>query len=154
MLALAGVPGGEARIAAVLDDGRALEKFREIVRAQGGDPRVCDDPRAVLERAPSETPVPARRAGRIAAIDAEAVGTAVVVLGGGRRRKEDRIDPAVGVTVLVRLGDEVREGEPLAVLHHRGDPSAAAALVAGAYRIEDEAPAPPPLVLEVLREVP
>jgi pyrimidine-nucleoside phosphorylase len=154
MLALAGVPGGEARIAAVLDDGRALEKFREIVRAQGGDPRVCDDPRAVLERAPSETPVPARRAGRIAAIDAEAVGTAVVVLGGGRRRKEDRIDPAVGVTVLVRLGDEVREGEPLAVVHHRGDPSAAAALVAGAYRIEDEAPAPPPLVLEVLREVP
>src|SRR5262249_20739250 len=102
MLALAGVEGGPPRIARALQGGAALEKMREIVRAQGGDARVCDDPAAVLPRAPHETAVRARRGGRVAAIDAAAVGTAVVVLGGGRRRKEDRVDPAVGVSVLAR----------------------------------------------------
>jgi thymidine phosphorylase len=152
MLRLAGLDDGEARIAAVLDDGRALEKLREVVQAQGGDPRVCDDPGAVLPRAPEERVVTATRAGRVAAIDAEAIGSAVVVLGGGRRRKEDPVDPGVGVTVLARLGDEVRAGQPLALVHHRGDAAAAAALIAGAYRIEDQAPPPPALVLEVMRE--
>ena len=151
MLALAGVGDGAARIARALDGGAALEKFREIVRAQGGDPRVCDQPEAILPRAPEETPVRARRPGRVAAVDAEAVGTAVVLLGGGRRRKEDRVDPAVGVTVLARLGDEVREGQPLALVHHRGDAAAAAAMIAEAYLIEDQAPAPPPLIHDIMR---
>jgi pyrimidine-nucleoside phosphorylase len=151
MLALAGVRDGASRVGEALDGGAALEKFREIVRAQGGDPRVCDDPDAVLPRAPSQTAVRARRPGTVAAIDAEAVGTAVVLLGGGRRRKEDRVDPAVGVTVVARLGDEVREGDPLALLHHRGDPAAAAAILAEAYRIADEAPPPRPLVHAIVR---
>jgi thymidine phosphorylase len=151
MLALAGVRDGASRIGEALDGGAALEKFREIVRAQGGDPRVCDDPDAVLPRAPSQAAVRARRSGTVAAIDAEAVGTAVVLLGGGRRRKEDRVDPAVGVTVVARLGDEVREGDPLALLHHRGDPAAAAAMLAGAYGIADEAPPPRPLVHAIVR---
>jgi thymidine phosphorylase len=152
MLALAGDGGGAARIERALDGGAALEKLREIVAAQGGDPRVCDDPDGVLPRAPSETPVAARRPGRVRAIDAEAVGTAVVMLGGGRRRKEDRVDPAVGVTVLARLGDEVREGQAIALVHHRGDASAAVAHLLSAYEIGEGDVVVPPLIHDVLRE--
>jgi pyrimidine-nucleoside phosphorylase len=150
MLGLAGVADGEKAIAAALDSGRALEKWREIVRAQGGDARVCDEPDHVLPRAPSETAVRARRGGRVVRIDAEAVGMAVVVLGGGRRRKDDAVDPAVGVLVERRLGDDVREGDVLAVVQHRGDAAAACARVAEAFTIGDEPVAPPPLVHEVI----
>jgi len=142
---------GAAKIAAALDGGAALEKFREIVRAQSGDPRVCDDPDGVLPRAPVSTPLRARRAGVLSAVHAEAVGTAVVVLGGGRRKKEDGVDPAVGVTVNVRLGDAVREGDELAVVHHRGDAAAALALLGEAFVVGDDAPILPSLILEVLR---
>src|SRR5262249_61358612 len=104
--------GGPRRIERVLADGSALEKFRQIVAAQGGDPRVCDDPVGVLPpAAPESSAVVARQAGFVVAIDAEAVGRAVVLLGGGRQRKEDRIDPTGGVDVLVKLGHEVRDGD-------------------------------------------
>jgi pyrimidine-nucleoside phosphorylase len=151
MLDLAGVVDGERQIAAALDSGRALEKWRDIVRAQGGDPRVCDAPDEVLPRAPEETPVRARRDGVVVRIDAEAVGTAVVLLGGGRGRKEDAVDHAVGVRVERRLGDAVREGDVLAVAQHRGDASAACARLAAAYTIGDGPLTPPPLVHEVLQ---
>jgi pyrimidine-nucleoside phosphorylase len=143
---------GAARIAAVLDDGSALEKMRQIVRAQGGDPRVCDRPEEVLPaRAPDEGRASARRGGFVVAVDAEAVGRAVVLLGGGRQKKEDRIDPSVGVEVLVRLGDAVAEGETLALAHGRGDLGAALAELQRAYVIGDAPVAPPALVQEVLR---
>jgi pyrimidine-nucleoside phosphorylase len=143
--------GGEL-IARALDDGRALEKFRQIVAAQGGDPRVCDNPRAILPQAPARTEVFAAHAGLIGAIDAEAVGMAGLVLGGGRRRKEDAIDPAVGVTVHVRLGDRV-DDRPIATLHHRegGDVAAAVELLRNAYTIGDVPPPDAPLIMEILR---
>jgi pyrimidine-nucleoside phosphorylase len=153
MLRLGGIDAGAARIERALDGGAALEKMREIVRAQGGDARVCDDPASVLPRAPHEAAVRARRGGHVAAIDAAAVGTAVVVLGGGRRRKEDRVDPAVGVTMLARLGDEVREGDALALVHHRGDPAEARALLEGAIAVGDAPAACPPLIHDILRGV-
>jgi len=144
---------GRARIEKVLADGSALEKFRQIVTAQGGNPRVCDDPVKVLPpTAPDNAPVTARRNGFVAVIDAEAVGRAVVLLGGGRQRKEDRIDPTVGVDVLVKLGDEVREGDVLAVANGRGDLSAALAELARAYTVGDAAPPRAPLIQEILRE--
>jgi pyrimidine-nucleoside phosphorylase len=146
---------GARRIERALDDGSALAKFAAIVEAQGGDARVCDKPEAILPHAPHDLVVHAARDGVIVAVDAEDVGNAVVVLGGGRRRKEDQVDPAVGVSVRVRLGEQVHAGQPLAILHHRGGDSAraAAALVAGAYTIDEAAaPRPPaPLVLEVIR---
>src|SRR5262249_54235240 len=152
--AAANADEGARRIERVLADGSALEKFRQIVAAQGGDPRVCDDPVGVLPpAAPESSAVVARQAGFVVAIDAEAVRRAVVLLGGGRQRKEDRIDPTVGVDVLVKLGDEVREGDVLAVANGRGDLSAAITEVARAYTIGETAPARAPLIQEVLREV-
>jgi pyrimidine-nucleoside phosphorylase len=158
MLVLAGVSDSSQeaarRIEQVLDDGSALERFRQIVRAQGGDPRVCDDPAKVLPQAPHTHEILATRSGTITAIDAEDVGNAVVVLGGGRRKKEDKVDPAVGITVLVRLGEAVSKDQPIARLHHRGGAAMehAARLVLAAYHIDAAAPPrpPAPLVLEVV----
>jgi pyrimidine-nucleoside phosphorylase len=158
MLALADVADGAARIAAALDDGRALAVFRRIVDAQGGDPRVCDAPDQVLPTAPVRAPVEAASAGVITAIDAEAIGTAGVWLGAGRRTKEDAVDPAAGIALAVRVGEPVVGGQPVATLHHadrldRGRADAARRLVAGAFAIDPDArPAPAtPRVLEVIR---
>jgi pyrimidine-nucleoside phosphorylase len=144
---------GARRIAAVLDDGRALEKMRQIVAAQGGNPEVCDDPTGVLPAAaPDAASVTASKRGFVAAVDAEAIGRAVVLLGGGRLRKDDHIDPSVGIEIETRLGEEVRPGQVLAVLRGRGDLGAALATASAAYTIADAPPAPRPLILEVLRE--
>jgi pyrimidine-nucleoside phosphorylase len=159
MLWLGGVAGspeaGAEQIARALDDGRALAKFAAIVAAQGGNPRVCDTPETLLPLAPHTSEVRAPRAGVLTAVDAEAVGNAVVVLGGGRRKKEDRVDPAVGVTVLARLGERVAAGQPIALVRHRGGAAAdhAIGLVAEAYTVDEGAAprAPAPLILEVIR---
>src|SRR6185369_15649016 len=89
-----------------LDSGRALEKFRTMVSAQGGN---LDAPRPV---APA-TPFIASRSGYLCAIDAEKLGHTIIVLGGGRRVKTDHIDSSVGLDVLVRLGEPVEKDQPL-----------------------------------------
>ncbi len=161
MLALGGVVAdplaGQARIARALDDGSALACLRRVVAAQGGDPAVCDHPERVLPQAARQVPVTAPRAGAIAAIAAEDVGMAALVLGAGRRTKDDVIDPAVGVMMACRPGDRVAAGQPLATLHTNlgdDDPRVAEAIrrLQGAITIADHAPAPAASrVLEVLR---
>ncbi|MBE7448028.1 MAG: thymidine phosphorylase [Kofleriaceae bacterium] len=161
MLLLAGVARtadeGQARIAHALDDGSALAVFRRVVAAQGGDPAVCDRPGEVLPRARHQWPVRAPRAGAIAAIDAEDVGMAALVLGAGRRTKDDVIDPAAGVVLACGLGDRVTAGQPLATLHANlaeDDPRVAAATARflGAIHLADDAPPPRATrVLETLR---
>ncbi|MBX3159386.1 MAG: thymidine phosphorylase [Deltaproteobacteria bacterium] len=110
---------GRARIEKALADGSALEVFRKLVVAQGGDPSVCDGGRK------SALPVAATREdltlapGRIVAIDSEALGIAALILGAGRRKKEDEIDPAAGLVVDAYLGELVEPGAPPhVVLHH------------------------------------
>ena len=102
---------------ATLRSGRALAKFREMVKVQGGDPRVADSPWDVLPRAPVVAPVQAPAEGYVAAVDAEAVGLATVRLGAGRERKGEPIDYRVGVVVHRKVGDLVRRGEPLFTVH-------------------------------------
>ena len=97
---------GEAKIAATLDDGSAREKLAEMVRAQGGD-LEADRPRG------KEHVITASESGVVSAIDTELLGYAVIELGGGRKVKEDRIDPTVGFELLARLGDCVEVGQPL-----------------------------------------
>ena len=164
MLLLGGVvrdpDEGRARIEKALADGSALEKFREIVAAQGGDPRVCDSPGSVLPRAQHRDEL-ALRPGRIVAIDSEALGIAALVLGAGRRTKEDKIDPAAGLVVDAYIGERIEPGAPpQIVLHHDladSDPrlAEARAIVDGAFTIEaaDGAALPPRAsrILEVLR---
>ena len=89
-----------------LASGAALERFRRFVEAQGGDPRIVDDP-SLLPGAPVCHEVRAGRDGWLQAVDAEAIGRAAAGVGAGRQRKEDAIDLGVGIDFLVRVGDEV-----------------------------------------------
>jgi pyrimidine-nucleoside phosphorylase len=146
MLVLGGVASsldeGRARITASLHDGSALAKFRQIVEAQHGDPRVLDEP-GRLPTAPAQSVLTATRAGRVVRIDSEAVGVASLVLGGGRLKAEDAVDPRVGLELEVRLGDVVQAGQPLVRLHHadRGLDDARARLAAAIVIDEDVAAA-------------
>jgi pyrimidine-nucleoside phosphorylase len=156
MLLLAGVAdteeAGERAVRAALTSGRGLEKFRQIVEQQGGDPAVVDDYRR-LPGAPERLPVRAERPGWVTNLDAELIGRAGMLLGAGRNRVEDIIDPGVGIVIRAHRGKEVRAGDPLVELQYR-DPShldAAADLVHKAYEIGDAAPAPQPLVLDMIR---
>ncbi len=120
MLVLGGVAdsveAGRARIAEVIASGRAWERFRAMVRAQGGDVRAVDEPER-LPRARYIETVPAPRAGYIAGVHARRVGETAVVLGAGREKKGDPVDHAVGIVVHVKVGDEVEAGQPLFTIH-------------------------------------
>jgi pyrimidine-nucleoside phosphorylase len=151
MLLMAGVARerfeAEARVDRALESGEALRKAESLVQAQHGDPRAVSDP-SRLPRAGVETPVLASRSGFVARIDPRALGVLLVAMKAGRSRKEDTVDPAVGIRLLAKRGAEVREGEALAVIEaHRDAPDWAEA-VKGAYTIGDAAPDPVPLVLE------
>ncbi len=105
-----------------LKDGSAWEKFKAFVAAQGGDPSYIEHPDK-LPAAPIVSVIEAPRAGYIQKVDAQRVGEAAVLLGAGRTRKGEPIDPAVGIQVHVKVGDEVRQGEPLFTLHARDQAS-------------------------------
>ena len=148
-LALTGVSAEDAaqRIAAVLSDGRALERFREMVAAQGGDPSVVDDPWNVLPAAPvvrSWTP-PAGVVGRFAC---RRLGELAGRLGAGRMRQGDEIDPAVGLEILVRTGDRLDGEAPAVRVHARSEEDAERVLeeLPGVVEVGDDEPAPVPLV--------
>jgi pyrimidine-nucleoside phosphorylase len=123
-----------ARIAGVLDDGRALETFAAVVEAQGGDPGVLED-LDQLPAAPERTIVTAVRGGTVGTIDTRAIGRVVNRLGGGRATVEDTIDPAVGLVMLVEPGDAVEPGTPLVEVHARSASDGAAVLDALASAI-------------------
>jgi len=125
MLVLAGIAESDApareRLQQAIADGSGLDKLKQIVQAQGGDPAAIDDP-GRLPRAPHRTEFTSRFEGVLAAIDAEDIGRAALALGAGRRTKEDAIDPGVGLRVKKRIGDTVEQGEPLVeILYSRED---------------------------------
>ncbi|MBN1477209.1 thymidine phosphorylase, partial [Candidatus Sumerlaeota bacterium] len=127
MLILGGKAGdrAEARQAleGLLSSGRALEKFREMVEFQGGDPRVADDP-SIMVSAPSVIAFHADRQGFIAGFDTAEIGRASNILGAGRERSSDTVDHSVGFIVRVQIGDRVETGDTLLEIHHRdGDGS-------------------------------
>jgi pyrimidine-nucleoside phosphorylase len=117
---------GRRRATEALESGAAAEVFRQMVEAQGGDPRVVDDPVEVLPRAPVVVPLPAERAGYLRSVDAEAIGRAAVALGAGRARKGESIDPAVGIVFHPKIGDRVDADQPIGEVHARSDKLAAA----------------------------
>ncbi len=141
MLALGGAPQDPEP---ALADGRAFELWRRMVAAQGGDPDA-PLPAAVLSDV-----VEAPRDGYLVRLDALAVGTAAWRLGAGRARKEDVIDPGAGVVLGAGLGEQVRQGQPLATLHAASAERLAEgrAAMTSAYDIADSPAAEVPLVLE------
>ncbi|MFH1476400.1 MAG: thymidine phosphorylase [Verrucomicrobiota bacterium] len=151
MLMLGGVAADRKqaleRLRAELESGNAFERFKTMVRLHGGDPQALDDP-ARLPSAAIREPLPARRAGFIQTVDAEAIGRASLLLGAGRARITDEIDPAAGIAALKKIGETVTVGEPLAILHtnRRDRLEQALILVKGAFRITAEHVSPPPLI--------
>ncbi len=139
------VGADRARLRELLRSGAALDRLTAMVEAQGGEPGALDR----LPRAPVQIEVAAPASGFVTGVDALAIGRAVADLGAGRRRKEDPVDPAVGVILHRKRGDAVRAGEPLATVLARRDGEGVAA-VRAAYEIGAAPPAPLPLVLEVL----
>ena len=128
----------------------ALEKFAEIVSAQGGDARILEDA-SLLPQAAHTHPVVSHKTGVVSAIDTAATGLAASVLGAGREHKEDAIDPAVGIVIEKKLGDRVEKGDVLAVIH-ANDPARvfeAERLLGTSYTIGSAA-AVPQLIHEVI----
>ncbi len=147
----ASVEEGRRKAAEMIESGRALRKFHEIVRRQGGDDRALDD-FSLLPHTEHRRDVISSASGRVAEIDGEKIGLASVLLGAGREKKEDTVDPAVGIIVHKKLGDAVLAGEPLVTLHYNAAPraDAAAALVLESYRIAASSPEKAPLVRQVI----
>jgi pyrimidine-nucleoside phosphorylase len=125
----------------IIASGRAFERFRHMVELQGGDSSAIDDP-ARLPATDHSVDVPSPTAGFVTEIACEQVGTACVILGGGRERKEDSVDPAVGIVVHKKIGDKVSAGELLCTIHCHSDAQATRAktLLEESYQI---AAAPP-----------
>ena len=145
------IAGAETQVRNAIASGAGLERFRQIIEAQGGDPKVVDDYKR-LPRVDNRHRVTASRAGFVTALDAELVGRASVALGAGRDRVEDPVDPAVGILVTAKPGDRVNAGDAVLELHYRdrGRLETAAALAARAIVIGDQ---PPPARRLVVGEV-
>jgi thymidine phosphorylase len=125
----------------LIDSGKALDKFREMVELQSGDPRVVDDP-GLLPKAQHTLEIVSSRPGFITAIQCEQTGMACVVLGGGRERKEDSVDPSVGFVLHKKVGDKVATGETLCTVHYNSDDRAARAktLLQKSFEVGDAPP--------------
>ena len=155
MLMLGGVARDESeaweKLDRVVRDGSAAQKFREIIAAQGGDPAVVDDP-SRLPQAAQRVAVRAVADGVVQDVDAMGVALAALRLGAGRARTEDRIDPAVGVSGLVKVGEMVAKGDVLAVVHANGEAASgeAEAMLRKAIRLGAERVVPVPLVAGVI----
>lgn len=142
-----------AKLQAGLDSGEAAERFSRMVAALGGPADLIERPDAYLEAAPIVIPAPALEAGFATSVDARTLGLAVVSLGGGRRRPQDAIDFAVGLTDLVELGDAIAIGQPLAMVHARTQEGAEQAVreVQQAYQIGAIKSAAEPMIYRTIR---
>ncbi len=139
------------RIIQARTSGQALEKFRRIVEKQGGNPRIVDD-YSLLPSAPKQTSIQSPRSGYISAIHAWKIGRAAMLLGAGRAKAEDKVDPAVGVRIVKQVGEQIRAGETWLEVHHRESsiPAQAMSLLVESLEIQELAPTLLPLVRERL----
>jgi pyrimidine-nucleoside phosphorylase len=155
MLVLAGVAAdaeaAKARLEETVTSGSALGKFREMLREQGGDPRVADEP-GRLPQAKLRRPLAAARSGFVVDVDAMGVALAALRLGAGRAKAEDSIDHSVGVDGLLKTGVPVKAGDALCCIHANSEGSAkeAADILGRAIVIGDAARPPQRLIEEII----
>lgn len=151
MLDLAGIQVAEEDIERMVHSGKPLTLFKRFIEHQGGDPQIVDDPNR-LPVSKNILDVRSECAGYIAKVDAEAIGRACVMLGGGRTRKEDDIDHSVGIELVKKISEWVDAGEVIARLYYssRSDLMAALELVKSAYEFSEQPLKMPPVVLEVI----
>ena len=148
------VEEGRSLACQLIASGAALAKFREMVRLQGGNPGIVDNDQ-LLPQARSKKVIEALRGGYVAAIDCEKMGTACVVLGGGRERAEDTVDHAVGIVLHKKVGDAVAKGDPLCTIHYDSEEKLgrARALIGESCEIADAPPAEcKPLVHKIITD--
>jgi pyrimidine-nucleoside phosphorylase len=146
------LPAARDQVRRAIASGAGLDRFRQIIEVQGGDPKIVDD-YGRLPHVPDRWRVPASRSGFVTAMNAELVGRASVVLGAGRDRVEDPVDPAVGIMVVAKPGDEVRAGDPVLEIHFRDSArlEAAKRLTDQAITIGDAPPVPGRLIVGEVR---
>jgi len=159
MLVLANVDqtldAAHKRLRQVLHSGKALECLRRNIEAQGGEPRVCDDPKSFLPLVSETVKVESPRSGFITRVDTTEIGHAIAAIGGGRVRIEDTVDPTVGFVSELKLGDRVGAGETIGIVYCADSSAAqeAAQRIQTAYEIGDEPPAQQvKLVKEVINQ--
>lgn len=123
-----------------IESGEALEKFRQNVELQNGDPKICDDPEILLDKDLLKFEIKAIETGFVNKIETEEIGKAISEIGGGRLKAEDSIDHAVGYECIAKLGNKVNSGETLGVLHCRNNSQAdsISEKLQNAYKIEDK----------------
>ena len=126
----------------LIDSGQGLERFRQMVEMQGGDPGAVDNPQ-LLPKAQHTLEITSPRSGFLTAIQCEQTGIACVILGGGRERKEDSVDPSVGFVLHKKVGDKISAGESLCTVHYNSEERAARAkaLLEGSFQIGEAPPA-------------
>lgn len=152
MLSLAqGISQEEAmkRCKDILSNGEALQKFSEVIAAQGGNPALCFSPLEYLPAAQHTRAICAEKDGVLSKLDARSIGEAARALGGGRLRKEDAIDPSVGIRFLKKRGEAVQAGDLIAEVHfnQEGQYRSAEPYIIAAIEVSDSA-TPRPLILE------
>ena len=146
LLALKGISAPDDAVERAISTGAAYEKFTQFVAAQGGDPNALDD----LPISKEMREVLAPRAGYVARFGALGVGRATLLLGAGRAKKGDEIDPGAGAEILVKAGDEVEEGQPVARLYGERNAQRAEELVLEALELSNTPVGRPPGILESL----
>ena len=140
------------RLRGVVESGAALECFRKNVAAQGGDPRVCDEPETILPLVTESFKVESPRSGFITKVNTTEIGHAIAAIGGGRVRIDDTIDPSVGFIAEARIGDQISSDRLLGTVYCRDESKAreAGQRIQAAYEIGDQ---PPTAVPQLMREV-
>ena len=147
LLELKGIPEPRSAVEKAISSGAAYEKFREFVTAQDGDTRALEN----LPVTDVVQEVGAPQTGYVAQIEALGVGRAALLLGAGRLKKGDEVDPGVGVEVLIKSGDEVEEGQPVVRLYGGRNVEKAVELVLEALKISDTPDEHPPAILGSLQ---
>jgi pyrimidine-nucleoside phosphorylase len=134
-----------------IETGAGLERFRALIDAQGGDPRVVDD-YSQFPQAAHQEELLAETDGIVAGIEAATVGVAAMQLGAGRERLDSQIDPAVGIVLHRKVGEAVRRGEPLCTIYYNAAEKLdmVRQMLTGAFTLSDSPPPPRPLVIRVI----
>jgi pyrimidine-nucleoside phosphorylase/thymidine phosphorylase len=135
----------------LIKSGKAIEKLKQLVKIQGGNPDVIDNP-DLLPKAKYHIEVKANNNGYVASIDAEEIGIAAMLLGAGRKTKEDIIDYSAGITMVKKVGDKISEGETLCILHSNLTESKEAQTVAiNAFVVSENAPEPISYIYDIIQ---
>ncbi len=156
MLVVAGIEtdleSAKATCTAKLESGKALELFRRNVECQGGDPSVCDDPEKLLEKNIVKFDVRAKAEGYITTINTLLVGNAICELGGGRTKADDKVDHAVGFASDIKIGSQVKAGDPIGTVFCRNEQQFDAIIdkLQASYAISEDKPTDLPLILETI----